>query len=79
MLTFSLIASIVLFGIMTWLNNLIKNSDIVAAAGCYMQDYGASISLIPSLVIIIPITMTLYSIAKKINYCNMPQNKSTGE
>lgn len=58
-LTFALIGSIVIFGVMCWFNNLLENYNIVMASGCYIYEYTYGASFVPASLITIPIFLAI--------------------
>lgn len=58
-MTFALICSIMVFGIMYWFNNLLENYNIVIASGCYICKYTYGLSFVSISLLTLPIYLAI--------------------
>ena len=59
LLTFALIGSIIMCGIMFWFNNLLENYNIVIASGCYIHEYTYGASFVFAALLTLPIFLAI--------------------
>jgi len=65
-LTFALICSIMVFGIMCWFNNLLENYNIVEALGYQFLEYSYGASFVSATLLTIPIFLAIRFIGYKL-------------
>lgn len=74
-LTFALICSILLFGLMYWFNNLLEDCNVVMASGCHIYNYTYGASFIPASFLIIPIFLAIRFIGQNLIEREFSNNK----